>query len=115
MEELIVLVQGIVLGFAIAAPVGPIGLLCIRRTIQHGPLMGFFTGFGAAIAAGNHFMAHRTGFTPKVLGRVLQEAGFEPVAIWRRAIAYELQVKAFRPPAPARVMEVIGLGPDAAG
>ncbi|AWK90204.1 class I SAM-dependent methyltransferase [Azospirillum thermophilum] len=72
-------------------------------------------GFGAAIAAGNHFMAHRTGFTPKVLGRVLQEAGFEPVAIWRRAIAYELQVKAFRPPAPARVMEVIGLGPDAAG
>lgn len=50
MEELIVLVQGIVLGFAIAAPVGPIGLLCIRRTIQHGPLMGFFTGFGAAIA-----------------------------------------------------------------
>lgn len=50
MEELYVLVQGIVLGFAIAAPVGPIGLLCIRRTIQHGPLMGFFTGFGAAIA-----------------------------------------------------------------
>lgn len=50
MEELFVLVQGIVLGFAIAAPVGPIGLLCIRRTIQHGPLMGFFTGFGAAIA-----------------------------------------------------------------
>ncbi|WP_342792461.1 LysE family translocator [Azospirillum ramasamyi] len=44
------LLQGIVLGFAIAAPVGPIGLLCIRRTLHHGPLMGFFTGFGAAIA-----------------------------------------------------------------
>ncbi|RUQ75670.1 lysine transporter LysE [Azospirillum doebereinerae] len=50
MEGLWVLVQGIVLGFAIAAPVGPIGLLCIRRTLRYGPLMGFFTGFGAAIA-----------------------------------------------------------------
>ncbi|TWA82438.1 threonine/homoserine/homoserine lactone efflux protein [Azospirillum brasilense] len=47
---LVVLLQGIVLGIAIAAPVGPIGLLCIRRTLQHGPLMGFFTGFGAAVA-----------------------------------------------------------------
>ena len=44
------LLQGVVLGIAIAAPVGPIGLLCIRRTLQHGPLMGFFTGFGAAVA-----------------------------------------------------------------
>jgi len=49
-NEVWVLLQGIVLGFAIAAPVGPIGLLCIRRTLQHGPLMGFFTGFGAAVA-----------------------------------------------------------------
>lgn len=47
---LLVLLQGMVLGLAIAAPVGPIGLLCIRRTLQHGPVMGFFTGFGAAIA-----------------------------------------------------------------
>ncbi|HAK73035.1 MAG TPA: lysine transporter LysE, partial [Sporomusaceae bacterium] len=28
--------QGIVLGFSIAAPVGPIGLLCIRRTLVYG-------------------------------------------------------------------------------
>ncbi|MBP2293589.1 LysE family translocator [Azospirillum rugosum] len=50
MHELVVLLQGIVLGIAIAAPVGPIGLLCIRRTLQYGPAMGFFTGFGAAVA-----------------------------------------------------------------
>jgi len=31
-----VLAQGIVLGFSIAAPVGPIGVLCIRRTLQNG-------------------------------------------------------------------------------
>lgn len=49
-HELMVLLQGVVLGIAIAAPVGPIGLLCIRRTLEHGPLMGFATGMGAAVA-----------------------------------------------------------------
>lgn len=66
-------------------------------------------GYGPALAAGNRFMAHRNGFTPNLLGRLLQEAGFEPVAIWRRARAYELQVKAFRPPAPAEALEELGL------
>ncbi len=42
--------KGLVLGFSIAAPVGPIGLLCIRRSLTQGPLHGFFTGLGAATA-----------------------------------------------------------------
>ena len=44
------LVKGIILGFSIAAPVGPIGVLCIRRTVQYGRLSGFFSGLGAATA-----------------------------------------------------------------
>lgn len=64
-------------------------------------------GFGPALAAGNHFMAHRTGFTPRRLGALLQEVGFEPAAIWRRAEAYELQVRAYRPPAPADALDGI--------
>ncbi len=44
------LFKGAVLGFAIAAPVGPIGILCIRRTVQFGRLSGFCTGLGAAFA-----------------------------------------------------------------
>jgi len=47
---LVFFLKGIVLGFAIAAPVGPIGLLCIRRSLAHGPRFGFFTGLGAATA-----------------------------------------------------------------
>lgn len=50
MEGLILWLQGFALGLAIAAPVGPIGLLCIRRTLEHGPLAGFATGMGAAVA-----------------------------------------------------------------
>jgi threonine/homoserine/homoserine lactone efflux protein len=42
--------QGFVLGVAIAAPVGPIGLLCIRRTLEHNQMLGFATGMGAAVA-----------------------------------------------------------------
>jgi threonine/homoserine/homoserine lactone efflux protein len=42
--------QGLLLGFSIAAPVGPIGVLCIRRTMAHGRLSGLLTGLGAATA-----------------------------------------------------------------
>lgn len=44
------LLKGLILGFAIAAPVGPIGLLCIQRTVQFGRLSGLFSGLGAAFA-----------------------------------------------------------------
>src|SRR6478609_7985065 len=42
--------KGLILGFSIAAPVGPIGLLCIQRTLQRGRLTGFVSGIGAASA-----------------------------------------------------------------
>ena len=45
-----VFVRGIAIGLAIAAPVGPIGVLCIRRTLAEGRLAGFVTGLGAATA-----------------------------------------------------------------
>jgi threonine/homoserine/homoserine lactone efflux protein len=44
------LLKGIAIGFAVAAPVGPIGLLCIRRTLWGGRLAGFTAGLGAALA-----------------------------------------------------------------
>ena len=47
---LIALLKGLALGLSIAAPVGPIGLLCIRRTLSSGWLLGLVTGLGAATA-----------------------------------------------------------------
>nr|WP_255665869.1 LysE family transporter [Haladaptatus sp. DYF46] len=44
------MVRGIVLGFSIAAPVGPIGVLCIQRTLSNGRRSGFVSGLGAASA-----------------------------------------------------------------
>lgn len=44
------LIKGLIIGFSVAAPVGPIGVLTIRRTLTEGRLSGFITGMGAAMA-----------------------------------------------------------------
>ena len=45
-----IILQGLIIGFAIAAPVGPIGVLCIQRSLNRGLLYGFVSGLGAASA-----------------------------------------------------------------
>jgi threonine/homoserine/homoserine lactone efflux protein len=47
---LALVLRGFALGLAIAAPVGPIGVLCIRRTLAQGRGIGFSSGLGAATA-----------------------------------------------------------------
>ncbi|MBN1218065.1 MAG: LysE family transporter [Anaerolineae bacterium] len=42
--------KGLILGLAIAAPVGPIGILCVQRTLHRGQFHGFISGLGAATA-----------------------------------------------------------------
>jgi threonine/homoserine/homoserine lactone efflux protein len=42
--------KGFLIGIAIAAPVGPIGILCIRRTLAYGRRSGLVSGLGAAMA-----------------------------------------------------------------
>jgi threonine/homoserine/homoserine lactone efflux protein len=55
--------KGVVIGFSIAAPVGPIGLLCIRRTLADGRAMGLATGLGAAAADGVYGLIAGLGLT----------------------------------------------------
>ena len=42
--------KGLVVGFLISTPVGPIGVLCIQRTLNKGKLHGIVSGLGAATA-----------------------------------------------------------------
>lgn len=44
------LLRGLLIGLSIAAPVGPIGVLCIRRTLAEGRVSGLVSGLGAATA-----------------------------------------------------------------
>jgi len=46
---LVLLIEGAVIGFLIALPVGPAAILCIRRTVGIGVIAGFVTGIGAAL------------------------------------------------------------------
>jgi threonine/homoserine/homoserine lactone efflux protein len=52
MEYLTLLVSGILVGVAVAAPIGPVNLICIRRTLKYGAVNGFASGSGAAIGDG---------------------------------------------------------------
>jgi threonine/homoserine/homoserine lactone efflux protein len=45
-------VNSLLIGLSIAAPVGPIGILCIRRSLTEGRWIGLLTGLGAASADG---------------------------------------------------------------
>lgn len=45
-----IFVTGLIIGFALSAPVGPIAAICVQRTMNEGRLAGFLSGFGSAAA-----------------------------------------------------------------
>ncbi|GHT30984.1 hypothetical protein AGMMS49574_11940 [Bacteroidia bacterium] len=42
--------KGLVIGILVSAPLGPVGVLCIQRTLSKGRWYGFFTGIGATLS-----------------------------------------------------------------
>lgn len=44
------ILRGLAIGLIISAPMGPVGMLCIQRTLSGGRRSGFYTGVGAAIS-----------------------------------------------------------------
>jgi threonine/homoserine/homoserine lactone efflux protein len=95
--------KGVGIGFSIAAPVGAIGILCIRRTLRDGLWTGFFSGLGAATADAAYACIAALG-----LGAV---SGFlaghqAPIRIVGGAFIAYLGVRAYRsqPDAPAQAV-----------
>jgi threonine/homoserine/homoserine lactone efflux protein len=52
MHFLVLIMSGVVMGLVAAVPIGPVNLICIRRTFAFGPLNGFVSGLGAALGDG---------------------------------------------------------------
>jgi threonine/homoserine/homoserine lactone efflux protein len=48
--DLGIFVRAVLVGLAMAAPIGPVNVLCVQRTVAHGRLVGFVSGLGAAAA-----------------------------------------------------------------
>jgi len=85
--------KSLFIGFVIAAPVGPIGVLCARRTLLHGRRAGFFSGMGAATADAIY------GFIA-AFGLTFVSGFFVEYQSWLRliggALLVHMGVKAFR-------------------
>ncbi len=69
--EYILFIKGIIVGISTSAPLGPLGILCIQRTINKGVLSGFVTGFGAAFA--DIIYASIAGFGISIIADFLRE------------------------------------------
>ncbi|MBO7125254.1 MAG: LysE family translocator [Bacteroidales bacterium] len=63
--------QGILIGLFVSIPMGPIGVLCIQRTLHQGRLSGFISGLGAACA--DTFFASIAGFGLTMISDFFQE------------------------------------------
>jgi len=73
MDWLTLLGGGLVIGLLVAAPIGPVNLICIRRTLSYGVLNGFLAGMGAAI--GDGIFAIISGFGVKWVFDAIQDMG----------------------------------------
>jgi threonine/homoserine/homoserine lactone efflux protein len=98
--------KGLVIGFSLAIPVGPIALLCIRRTLARGLLSGVISGLGVAVADAIYGAA--AGFGITFIGTFLLEHDVSLRLIGGIFLCY-LGVKTFRsvpPPTPENHDEI---------
>ena len=104
-------VKGMIIGFSIAAPVGPIGVLCIQRTISYGRLSGLLTGLGAATADGFYGAVAAFGLTAISGFLVGQQFWFKLIG---GAFLLYLGIKTFlsRPAGQAAAQDHKGLASD---
>ncbi|HEY6951345.1 MAG TPA: LysE family transporter [Bacteroidota bacterium] len=58
-----ILLKGAIIGFSLAAPIGPVGMMCVRRTLTHGHVRGFVSGLGAATADSVYAIVAAFGIT----------------------------------------------------
>ncbi len=70
MHLITLIFAGVAMGFGAALPIGPVNLLCIRRTLAFGSLNGFLTGLGAAL--GDGIFAAVTGFGLTFLAELIE-------------------------------------------
>jgi threonine/homoserine/homoserine lactone efflux protein len=63
MEFILTILSGVVIGLIVAAPIGPVNLICIRRTLAFGPVNGFVSGLGAALGDGAFAIITAFGLT----------------------------------------------------
>jgi len=72
MYTLFLLAGGFLIGLVVAVPIGPVNLVCIRRTCAYGPLAGFISGLGCAL--GDGIFASVTAFGLTAISQLIEGA-----------------------------------------
>src|SRR6202042_3223078 len=75
MNYLVLIFAGVIMGLIAAVPIGPVNLICIRRSFAFGPLNGFVSGLGAAL--GDGVFAAITFFGLTWIAQLIQS--YEPI------------------------------------
>src|SRR5271156_3772985 len=70
MSYFLLILSGVIIGLIVAVPIGPVNLICIRRTLAFGPLNGFMSGLGASV--GDTVFAIVTGFSLTVIAQLIR-------------------------------------------
>lgn len=102
--DTILVMRGAVIGFSVAAPIGPNGMLCIRRTLAYGRIAGLMSGLGASTVHAAYAAVAALGLA--VVTNALTGSGLLLHALGGAFLCY-LGLKAFRarPDANARCGE----------
>jgi threonine/homoserine/homoserine lactone efflux protein len=95
MVEAVVFIKALIVGLSIAAPVGPIGLLTIQRTIDRGFRIGLATGLGAAVADGMYGTVGALGVTWLISALTVARV---PLALGGAALLLVLAWRTWRTP-----------------
>ncbi|HWF63287.1 MAG TPA: LysE family translocator [Rhizomicrobium sp.] len=100
MDYIVLILAGVAMGLIAAVPIGPVNIICIRRSFTFGPLNGFVSGLGAAL--GDGVFAAITFFGLTAIAQLIQS--YDPVIeVVGGALLVWFGVHALRAPIPARV------------
>jgi threonine/homoserine/homoserine lactone efflux protein len=100
LSQVLLLGPGIAIGIIVAAPIGPVNLICIRRTLQFGSLNGFVSGLGAAL--GDGMFAVITGFGLTAIAQLIEGLSVAlQLAGGTLLVCFGLYTYFSKPPAPS--------------
>jgi threonine/homoserine/homoserine lactone efflux protein len=106
MEYVTIILTGWAIGLIAAVPIGPVNLICIRRTLQFGRLYGFTSGLGAAL--GDGLFACIAGFSLTAISQLITGDYAVPLQLLGGTMLVVIGLRMFFAAPPSRMSETYG-------
>lgn len=111
MEYVVTIFAGWIIGLIAAVPIGPVNIICIRRTLQFGSLYGLISGLGAAL--GDGIFACVAAFSLTAISQLI--SGYSvPLQVIGGIMLLIIGARMFFSPPPARISDNYGPPPEQA-